>query len=195
MEMTCYVCNNKSAYYKNNLPKIELQNTKTPVSELIKRLTRDFETNRNVDNESNCICGNCLRKVYLYDWACMEVAKREKILIKLLSATENQCHTEPVSMEDEHDLAVEGGIEIKTEEPELMEDNDIMIDEALNKNETAAPTVEKLNIANDASQQQNEPSKAKTICIQKGGKMLKLKIIKKFNDVESMNSILSKLTD
>lgn len=114
MEAICYVCNNKSKLFTRNLNEIKSKHSATPIVEFLRRLVKDYETRRNVDDEFNCICNMCLSKIYSYDWTCVKAKEQEAELRCMLLKTEslwdeNRFDTED-SMFDQIDTINENGV-------------------------------------------------------------------------------------
>lgn len=203
MEVSCYVCNKNTIFYQQNLTEIKSNHSGKRICDFIKQFARDIETNRNVDDESNCICGDCLQRIYMYDWVCVEAVKRENTLIQLLSATEMSlseqrveikvekdaeiCHTESVFVEENHGLTGEiygDGIEIKTE-PEHIDECDVLMDETLNSQDAIENPTEE-------TQNPNRPLTEKTIFIQKDGRLVKVKLVRQGSDDRLTNLLRTK---
>lgn len=210
MEITCYICNKISKFCQQNLTEIRSKHSEKRVCDFSKQLMRDVMTIRNVEDESNCICGDCLKDVFVSDWACVEAATKEKKLIKLLLMTENSlsenrveikvekdidtCHTESIFVEDNHNLAEAGDIEIKSE-PELILEDDVLMEKPpeIHTNGTSStvtspnPTV--------TTQQQTNTSADKTMFIEKDGKLVKVRLVKPNSNIKPMNENLLKTPD
>ena len=88
MEVICYVCNEPTDNWRRNFTELKSQHSNMPIVDLLKRFLDDFETQRNIDDESNCICAKCLNRIDDYDCMCVLCAEREKELKELLRATE-----------------------------------------------------------------------------------------------------------
>lgn len=138
MMAICYVCNSKSKFFTRNLNEIKSKHSATPIVEFVRRFVKDYETQRNVANEFNCICNICLSKIYAYDWTCMKAKEQETELRCMLLKTEslwdgNQFDSEGLAYEqidtvnengvidliddgdDDDDKKVDDKINIKTE--------------------------------------------------------------------------------
>ncbi|XP_055305996.1 zinc finger protein 2-like isoform X2 [Sitodiplosis mosellana] len=202
MEVACYVCNKNSTIYQLNLTEIKSNHSGKRVCDFIKQLTRDFATTRDVEDESNCICLECLQNVLVYDRACVEAEKQEKKLIELLLATEKSlserrfeikvekdvdvCHTESVFVEENHGLA---------REPEQIEEDDVVMDEVLNTHEITTPTAETQEKGKEVVQKPGHQSTDKTMFIKKGGKLLRLKLVKRATNGEPTNHMPMRTND
>lgn len=86
--MICYVCNQETELWCQNFTAIESQHTKMLISELIRRFLGDFQSLRNIDDESNCICWQCLDRVNEWDLAYKTADIKYKTLQSLLLSTE-----------------------------------------------------------------------------------------------------------
>lgn len=108
MDAICYVCNIESSNCRRNFAEIKSQHTQTPVSQFIRKFLGDFESLRNIADDSNCICDECLRQIDEHDWMCQQVIEQETKLRDLLLATETKhlvIKVEPIGMnaDTEHD--------------------------------------------------------------------------------------------
>lgn len=74
--------------WRNDFSKIKTQHSKTAIVELLRKFLGDFETKRDLKNESNRICIECITKIDEYDWTCVLMLNREKELRKILLRTE-----------------------------------------------------------------------------------------------------------
>lgn len=83
----CYVCDAETDW-RNDFSKIKSQHSQTPIVELLQRFIGDFKTQRNLRNESNRICIECITKIDEYDWTCVLMIERENELRNLLLNTE-----------------------------------------------------------------------------------------------------------
>lgn len=88
MEVICYVCNETAKDWRRNLVETKSKHSKTSIATFIKTFLKDNVSERNVDDESNCICSDCLSRIYAYDWMCINVKKQENELRQLLLKTE-----------------------------------------------------------------------------------------------------------
>lgn len=92
--LKCFVCHMKTDDWRNELHGLKSQHSSTYVTDFIKKILGDFETKRNVDDQSNCICVDCLNRFEEYDWTCTMAKQYEKELYDLLVHTESLCFTE-----------------------------------------------------------------------------------------------------
>lgn len=84
----------KTDDWRNELDGLKSQHSSTFITDFIKKILGDFETKRNVDDQSNCICVDCLNRFEEYDWTCTMAKQYEKELYDLLVHTESLCFTE-----------------------------------------------------------------------------------------------------
>lgn len=95
--LKCFVCHMKTDDWRNELHGLKSQHSRTHVTDFIKKILGDFETKRNIDDTSNCICVDCLNRFEEYDWTCTMVKQYEKELYDLLVHTESLCSVEKSS--------------------------------------------------------------------------------------------------
>lgn len=87
----CYLCNENVTLLvpsNQNFVHIHTNHTKTRLSDLLKRFLGDFESSRNIENDSNSICDECLQKIDDYDCINFEAIQHEANLRALLLSTE-----------------------------------------------------------------------------------------------------------
>lgn len=101
MAAICYFCDKESTY---PCPKIAInksQHTRTPIVDFVRNFLGDFHSSRNIDDESNCICFECLNQIDEYDRMRQQVSDQESKLRDLLLATEVKfcANREPVEIE------------------------------------------------------------------------------------------------
>lgn len=89
MEAICYICNNRSKKWTQNLVGIKSKHSSTPITEFVSKFLDDYRSDRNLYNPTNCICSDCLSKIYAYDWTCTKAREQEKELRTLLLKTES----------------------------------------------------------------------------------------------------------
>lgn len=92
--LKCFVCHVKTDDWRNDLRGLRSQHSSTYVTDFIKKILGDFNTKRNVDDETNCICADCLNRFEEYDWTCTMAKQYEKELYDLLIKTEELCRSE-----------------------------------------------------------------------------------------------------
>lgn len=90
MDAVCYVCNQESHDWRRNFTEIKSQHTQTSISEFIRKFLGDSGSLRDIDNESNCICVECLLEIDEYDRLTQQVIEQETKLRNLLLATETK---------------------------------------------------------------------------------------------------------
>lgn len=59
----CFVCNIKTDDWRNGLNGLKSQHSDTSIVDFIKQILGDFKSMRNIEDEMNCICGDCLNKI------------------------------------------------------------------------------------------------------------------------------------
>lgn len=89
MELICYVCNESTSDWHKNMVETKSIHSKTPIIEFINIFLGDYVSDRNINAESNCICTECLGRIYSYDWLCVEIKKQKNELRKLILKTES----------------------------------------------------------------------------------------------------------
>lgn len=87
--MKCFVCHVKTDDWRNDLRGLKSQHSCTFVTEFIKNILGDFNLMRSIDDETNCICADCLNRFEEYDWTCTMAKQYEKELYDLLVKTES----------------------------------------------------------------------------------------------------------
>lgn len=85
----CFVCHVKTDDWRNELHGLKSQHSCTFVTDFIKSILGDFNLMQNIDDESNCICADCLNRFEEYDWTCTLAKQYEKELYDLLVKTES----------------------------------------------------------------------------------------------------------
>lgn len=99
MEAICYVCNKRSKSFTKNLTNIKSKHSGTPITELINGFFKDYVSQRYINDAKNCICADCLARIYSYDWMCLKVKEHEREFHMLLLATENEIISSRVKIE------------------------------------------------------------------------------------------------
>ncbi|XP_031631912.1 gastrula zinc finger protein XlCGF26.1-like [Contarinia nasturtii] len=84
----CYLCNKEGNNWPKNLCEIKSKHSNTPVSVFIEKFLKDFVSQRNINDESNCLCSDCLSEVYSYDWMTLKLKEQETKLRALLLKSE-----------------------------------------------------------------------------------------------------------
>lgn len=59
----CFVCNIKTDDWRNNLNGLKSQHSNTSIVDFIKQILGDFKSMRHIEDETNCICDDCLNKI------------------------------------------------------------------------------------------------------------------------------------
>lgn len=90
MDAICYICNKQTLNCHRNFNELKSQHTYTPICEFIKILLVDFDSVRNIYDESNRICGECLLQIDDYDWMKQQTIEQEAKLRHSLFTTEIQ---------------------------------------------------------------------------------------------------------
>lgn len=88
MVKICYVCNKSINAWRQNLTKLKLIYSECSISALLKNFLGDFQSNRNIDNISNCICEKCYDQIKVYDWFRIAANEKENELRCLFMKTE-----------------------------------------------------------------------------------------------------------
>ncbi|XP_055305979.1 zinc finger protein 271-like [Sitodiplosis mosellana] len=91
MEVICYLCNEQTNDWRVlnlNFTELKSQHSNTPIVDLLKRFLDDFESQRDIENETNCVCPKCLDRINDYDRMCVLCEEKEKELKELLLTTE-----------------------------------------------------------------------------------------------------------
>lgn len=99
----CFVCHVKTDDWRNELVGLKSQHSSTFVTYFIKKILGDFQLIRNIDDESNCICADCLNRFEEYDWTCTMMQQYEKELYDLLVKTDALCCSKPKENADTTD--------------------------------------------------------------------------------------------
>lgn len=89
MEVICYICYNKTKNFSQNLTEIKSKHSHTPIAEFVSKFLDGYPTNRNLHHQLNCICNECLSKIYAYDWTCIKAKEQEAELRNILLKTES----------------------------------------------------------------------------------------------------------
>lgn len=88
MEVLCYLCNSETEDFCENFSQINSKHTQTPIVEYIIQFLGDFISKRNVYDEANCMCMECVSRIHAYDWSVLKAKEQEKVLSNLLMETE-----------------------------------------------------------------------------------------------------------
>lgn len=120
-KVVCYLCNKETIDFQSNFARIRSKHSNTPIREFIVKFLDGFESERNLDNETNAICIECLDQISVYDRLNIKATQQELMLRILLLETETKLkcdanvkieneHSELVFVE-EHQLLDESGIQ------------------------------------------------------------------------------------
>lgn len=88
MEVHCYLCNSETEDFCENFSQINSKHTQTPIVEYIIQFLGDFISKRNVYDEANCMCMECVSRIHAYDWSVLKAKEQEKVLTNILMKTE-----------------------------------------------------------------------------------------------------------
>ena len=88
MNAICYICNQESAEWCRNFTEITCEHTQTPIADYIRQFLGDFHSTRNIEDEFNHICAECLQQIDDYDWMKQQANEQEAKLCILLLKTE-----------------------------------------------------------------------------------------------------------
>lgn len=157
MKAICYVCSKESTDWRRNFIEIKSQYTQTTISQFIRNFLGDFASLRNIDNESNCICTECLRQIDCYDLICQQVLEQETKLRELLWTTE----TKYMDMKEEP---------IDANEPNVLNCS-------TECDPIAIETEPNIKIIELNSSIKTTPS-SKTVMVRQGGKLVRMRLVK-----------------
>lgn len=141
----CYLCYKLTKQFQRNFLEITSKYSKTPIKVFIQKFLNGFDSERNLDNARNAICGECLEEIHDYDGSCMRATQQEIKLSELLLATETRLKPSGVN------------IEIKKEQ-QVEQTEMIFIKEEEHLTEESPPTVkiEPIDIEDDQPPQQQQ---------------------------------------
>lgn len=88
MPRYCYICNQETHSWRQNLTEWELKNSNISICDLLKTLLKDDISHRNVEDEANCVCDECYERIEEYD------AMKAKVLV-----AENELRAKIISTE------------------------------------------------------------------------------------------------
>lgn len=60
--------------YLQNLTEIKSKHSGTQINKFVEKLLGDHRSDRNVDDEKNCICLKCLEKIFTFDFMWVQVS-------------------------------------------------------------------------------------------------------------------------
>ncbi|XP_031632784.1 uncharacterized protein LOC116346722 [Contarinia nasturtii] len=106
MEVNCYVCNKKTTEYKQNLCEIKSVISNIKVSTFIEKFLNGNSSHRNVNDERNCICMECLEQIFQYDVMSTQVVLLEHKFRELLNSTEISQRKEDLGTINEQQLNI-----------------------------------------------------------------------------------------
>lgn len=123
-EVVCYLCNKQTIDFHSNFAKIRSNHSNTPIKEFIEKFLDGFESERNLDNETNAICIECFDQISVYDRLNIKATQQELMLRILLLETETKLKCDAnVKIENEHSESV------------FVEEHQQLLDESSIKNE------------------------------------------------------------
>lgn len=88
---TCFICNNKSNTYTEEISTMKSQYSETRICDLIERCLGGNRIHRRFDDEpsQSIICGDCLLKINEYDLACVTAERVGHELQQMLLHTDS----------------------------------------------------------------------------------------------------------
>lgn len=114
MEIKCYVCNSATDDWSSNLIGLKSQHSNILITDLLKNVLNGFQSMRNIHDQLNCICIDCLSKIEEYNRMYLRAKQCEKELYDILVQTENVLFTNKEAI-DTHCIV----------EPEMISVNEI----------------------------------------------------------------------
>lgn len=124
----CFVCNTKTQKYCQNLRKIIIKSTGTRLSNLIEKFLNEVGSERQVNDVSNVLCFDCLRKLLSYDQMVLMINNSEKELRDLLSKTEFDLLNKPIEPDESQIVEIETLPDDLIENEKLIENPPIIED-------------------------------------------------------------------
>lgn len=106
MDANCYVCNKQSTVWFRNFTELKTQYTDTPICDIIKSFSADFDFIGKIDDESNHICVECWKQINDYDLLRQLTKWRENKLRNSLMSTENSRNLKITAIEIEDDTTI-----------------------------------------------------------------------------------------
>ncbi|XP_055305997.1 zinc finger protein Xfin-like [Sitodiplosis mosellana] len=100
MEVICYVCNKRTKEWTENLAETKSKHSGTPITVFITGFLKDYISLRDINDVTNCICSDCLSRIYSYDWMCLKVKEQEREFHMLLMSTEKNFISSRIKTED-----------------------------------------------------------------------------------------------
>lgn len=117
MSRACYFCNKNQGVELRKLLDLRSKHSDKLITDFIHEFQSDFKSERNVYDEFNRICSQCLSRIYAYDWTCMRLKDQEKELRTLLMYTETKTRLNTPEVDglqqDVMNIKVEDEIDIK----------------------------------------------------------------------------------
>lgn len=93
MAIKCYVCNSTTDDWGSKLIGLKSQHSNVSIIDLLKQVLNGYQSMRNIDNEMNYICIDCLSKIEDYDLICLRAKQSKNNLYNTLIRTENEFMT------------------------------------------------------------------------------------------------------
>lgn len=90
LHVRCFVCSIKTDEWRSGLHGLVSQHSNTLITVLIRTILGTFQSNRDIDDELNCICPDCLSRIEDCDWQRIAAQRCERELYELLVRTEKR---------------------------------------------------------------------------------------------------------
>lgn len=90
MTQSCYFCNKSQGVEFRKLFDLRSKHSGRLITEFIDEFQTELKLQRNIHDELNWICAECVSRIYAYDWTCMRLKEQEKELKNLLRLTETK---------------------------------------------------------------------------------------------------------
>lgn len=84
------MCSIKTDEWRSGLHGLVSQHSNTLITMLIRTILGTFQSNRDIDDELNCICPDCLSRIEDCDWQRIAAQRCERELYELLMRTEKR---------------------------------------------------------------------------------------------------------
>lgn len=143
MEVICYVCNKRTKKWSKNLTELKSKHSGTPITAFIAKFLDNYVSLREINDVTNCICSDCLSRIYSYDWMCMKVKEQEKEFHKLLLDTEQKFVSSIIKTEHSSDT-IANTTNGQTDSADVsIEKKPVVSDDVVSKTKTPGETVKK----------------------------------------------------
>lgn len=117
MSQKCYFCNKNQGVEFRKLFNLRSKHSNKLIIDFIYEFQSHFVSERNLYDEFNWICSECLSRIYSYDWTYMRLKEQEKELRSLLLFTETKVRqekTEAIDLQQNvTNIKIEDEIDIK----------------------------------------------------------------------------------